>query len=239
MNAASFGFGEDSFCGKLTIHTQKFFQPQFSKIILSRNSSDLKECLDLCCNLETCNAVTFSGVLRPNDPNPNTLTHNCQLISCPQSTCQLTTATESANGVVSILLSRDPSPIVSLISSYYVPDITTTTTTEIPVIPVETSTELITTTPLTTNISDSLPSLNESPTNQSSSSISISPNIFQEKYTPVWAIGLGFIIAFVCIGASFALVGTYICYRRSSRLRHTAEITTIKSPTLHAFNPNI
>uniref|UniRef100_A0A915DW88 Uncharacterized protein n=1 Tax=Ditylenchus dipsaci TaxID=166011 RepID=A0A915DW88_9BILA len=57
------------------------------------------------------------------------------------------------------------------------------------------------------------------------------------ELAPVWAVGLAIVVGVVCGGLSLALIGAYLCYRRQRSRMRTAEINTIKAPTLHAFNP--
>uniref|UniRef100_A0A0N5A2N3 Nuclear receptor domain-containing protein n=1 Tax=Parastrongyloides trichosuri TaxID=131310 RepID=A0A0N5A2N3_PARTI len=78
------------------------------------------------------------------------------------------------------------------------------------------------------NVKSTTPTMN--------SAIFIRPTNSDEALVPVWIIGLSVIILIVCLGGNLTIFVSYFCYRRSRRLRHTAEITTIKTPTLHAFN---
>ncbi|CEF65621.1 Zinc finger, nuclear hormone receptor-type domain and Nuclear hormone receptor, ligand-binding domain and Zinc finger, NHR/GATA-type domain-containing protein [Strongyloides ratti] len=209
----------DSFCGNLTIHTQKIFSPKTSQLVETIETDDLKDCLNYCCSLENCNSVTFSGILRSSMSLTNDNNKNCQMYSCPLNSCLLVDAPEQSTGVVSIIIGKDISKIISQNLSFN----EETTTKEFP-------------TPVTIEV---IPETVKSTTSNSISSIFINPTNSSETFAPVWIIGISIIITIVCVGSNMMFFVIYFCFRRSRRLRHTAEITTIKTPTLHAFNPTI
>ncbi|KAH7730099.1 Protein Y47G6A.32 [Aphelenchoides avenae] len=63
------------------------------------------------------------------------------------------------------------------------------------------------------------------------------PIFLQSQLMPVWAAGIAIVLGVVCLGTTLALCSAFLCYRRQKTRMRTAEITTIKAPTLHAFNP--
>uniref|UniRef100_A0A0K0F923 Apple domain-containing protein n=1 Tax=Strongyloides venezuelensis TaxID=75913 RepID=A0A0K0F923_STRVS len=211
--------GNDSFCGNLTIHTQKIFSPKTSHLIEKKASDNLKDCLNYCCSLENCNSVTFSGILQSSTSLKKDGDQNCQLHACPLNNCLLIDASEQSIGVVSIVISRDISQII--------PENT---------LPINNTTEKDFLTPITI---EAVPETVNSTTPHSVSGIFITPANSNETFAPVWIIGIAVIITIVCVGSNLMFFVIYFCYRRSRRLRHTAEITTIKTPTLHAFNPTM
>ncbi|PAV67308.1 hypothetical protein WR25_15190 [Diploscapter pachys] len=62
------------------------------------------------------------------------------------------------------------------------------------------------------------------------------PPISRGSSAPYWIIGLAIIIALVCVGLNLGLLSAYICYRRQKSRKQKAHITSIKAPTLHAYN---
>ncbi|KAE9421677.1 hypothetical protein Angca_000116 [Angiostrongylus cantonensis] len=63
--------------------------------------------------------------------------------------------------------------------------------------------------------------------------------IMTDTLAPVWAVGLGIVIAVTCVGLNLGLLSAYICYRRQRSHKHIAHISANKGPRLHAYNPTI
>lgn len=89
----------DVFCGKLSVYKQQWFNTR-STAISSQKTDDLKQCLELCCNIPNCDAVTFMGVLENRRGEAN-----CMLVNC-NGECGIREKTVTTDGVVSVIISR-------------------------------------------------------------------------------------------------------------------------------------
>lgn len=96
--------GTDVFCGQLTVYKQQWFEKS-TLTLGARTSADLKDCLNFCCGIPDCQAVTFMGFLK-NSPNP---TANCVMFTCgPSGECQTVTDPVATDGVVSVVIKNAP-----------------------------------------------------------------------------------------------------------------------------------
>uniref|UniRef100_A0AC34QKY8 MANSC domain-containing protein n=1 Tax=Panagrolaimus sp. JU765 TaxID=591449 RepID=A0AC34QKY8_9BILA len=93
---------EDVFCGGLTVHKQQWLAKTVATIS-SQKTSDLKECLNICCSIPNCNAVTFMGFISNN--SKETPSTNCLMFSCREN-CVVVDRPSAAEGVVSVIINR-------------------------------------------------------------------------------------------------------------------------------------
>ncbi|CAJ0593726.1 unnamed protein product [Cylicocyclus nassatus] len=217
-----FGFAVDVFCGNLTIFEQQRFGAN-SVALSSQETSDLKQCLELCCSVINCRGVTFTGVIIPHKGEPN-----CLLVACRGESCEMNERAEYSDGLISVLIDRTQvEPTVSanfslLHSTTVAFDATTTDA-------FETSSPIYST---VTPFGSSTVPFEENTTTATHKASSMA-------LAPVWAVGLAIVIAVVCVGLNLGLLSAYICYRRQNSRKHTMQITANKGPTLHAYNPTI
>ncbi|VDN01783.1 unnamed protein product [Thelazia callipaeda] len=66
----------DVFCGNLTVYQRRWMLEK-TMVLASRATTDLKQCLHICCSLTNCDGVTFVGVVEK-----KTAQENCLLIKC-------------------------------------------------------------------------------------------------------------------------------------------------------------
>lgn len=112
------------------------------------------------------------------------------------------------------------------------------TTTHIPF--TNTTTEATTVAVTTRSNNESVPQKDSETTTESppAASTSFTESIVTKvSLTPVWAVGLAIVLVVVCVGTNMALLSAYFCYRRQRTRTRSAPISSIKAPTLHAFNP--
>lgn len=91
----------DVFCGNLTVYQRKW-SPESSKVLASRTTPDLKQCLHICCSLANCQGVTFVGVVEKKIAQ-----ENCLLIGC-YGECQFESESDLTEGV-SVKITRTAS----------------------------------------------------------------------------------------------------------------------------------
>ncbi|CAI4222521.1 unnamed protein product [Auanema sp. JU1783] len=208
----------DVFCGRLSVYEQQRFGLG-SYAISSQVTTDLKQCIEICCGILNCDGVTFTGIFSARaDEEPNCLLVGCRHSRAGEITCGLTDKVDDAEGLISVTLARNQSTTVAPQSIHL-------------------------------NLNDSLA---DSSAEISGSSTTYRPDLqFNAEFStnrpygephslaPVWAVGLAIVIAVVCVGLNLSLLSAYICYRRKQSRKQTAQISTIKGPTLHAYNPAI
>ncbi|CAI5439117.1 unnamed protein product [Caenorhabditis angaria] len=101
----------DVFCGQLEVFNEQRYG--LGAITVSSQSTvDLKQCLDVCCQIPNCDGVTFEGITANDFNEPN-----CLLVSCDP-ICQLNPPNQKSSGILSVILHRQRNTT------------TTTTTTE-------------------------------------------------------------------------------------------------------------
>ncbi|CAD6194758.1 unnamed protein product [Caenorhabditis auriculariae] len=88
----------DVFCGELSVFEEQRFG-RGAVTLSSQTTSDLKQCLDICCSIPNCEGVTFEGILIEGEDS------NCLLVGC-NSVCTLNEPRRFADGVVSVLVAR-------------------------------------------------------------------------------------------------------------------------------------
>ncbi|KAL6731924.1 hypothetical protein Aduo_002742 [Ancylostoma duodenale] len=204
----------DVFCGTLTVFEQQRFGAN-SIALSSQETSDLKQCLELCCSVMNCRGVTFTGVIVPHMGEPN-----CLLVAC-RGDCEMNQRAEYSDGLISVLINRtqvEPTVYTNLT----LPDSATTT-------PTSTTSTSTSTTPSPTTTAEMMETTSEKALERS----------VQHSLAPVWAVGLAIVIAVVCVGLNLGLLSAYICYRRQKSRKQTAQISANKGPTLHAYNPTL
>ncbi|CAL2029437.1 unnamed protein product [Caenorhabditis brenneri] len=92
--------GIDVFCGELKIFNEQRFG-QGAITVSSQTTTDLKQCLDVCCLIPNCDGVTFEGITSTDFDDAN-----CLLVSC-EPTCQFNgPSTQNSSGVLSVLIHR-------------------------------------------------------------------------------------------------------------------------------------
>ncbi|CAO4361509.1 unnamed protein product [Caenorhabditis nigoni] len=92
--------GVDVFCGQLEIFNEKRFG-QGAITVSSQTTTDMKQCLDVCCSIPNCDGVTFEGITSTEFDDAN-----CLLVSC-NPTCQFNgPSTLNSSGVLSVLIHR-------------------------------------------------------------------------------------------------------------------------------------
>ncbi|CAB3407363.1 unnamed protein product [Caenorhabditis bovis] len=101
----------DTFCGQLEVFNEQRFGDG-AVTVSSQTTSDLKQCLDVCCAIPNCDGVTFEGITNPEFDDAN-----CLLVSC-EPRCHLNAPNRHSAGVLSVLVHREKE---------------VTTTTEIPI----------------------------------------------------------------------------------------------------------
>jgi hypothetical protein len=233
---------EDVFCGPLTIYKQQWLA-RHASTISSQTTQDLKECLDICCSIPNCNAVTFMGFI--SNSSQEAATTNCMMFSCNEK-CVVVDRPTAAEGVISVIINKTTTVVSSLplsqgitsttLASILLPNIEETETQLPPIIP---STfprppEGFSSGRNSTAINDgsSLPSTSSTKNStMPSSTRSALSGIF-----PIWVVGLAIVIAVCCIGVNVVLLSAFCCYKRHKH-RMRSENFTIKPATLHAFNP--
>ncbi|WKX92092.1 hypothetical protein Q1695_010264 [Nippostrongylus brasiliensis] len=216
----------DVFCGQLTIYEQQRFG--LNSVALSQQeTTDLKQCLELCCSVLNCRGVTFTGVIVPHAGEPN-----CLLVGC-RDDCALNERAEYTDGLVSVLINRtQPSPSNQSQSSSQVEGASSSSTV--------TGSATTTTTgsasgdDLSAVVTATIPITSTTSTNSSSNA-----GISAASLAPVWAVALAIGIAVLCVGLNLGLLSAYICYRRKRSRKRTAHFTANKGPTLHAYNTTL
>ncbi|TKR93328.1 hypothetical protein L596_007806 [Steinernema carpocapsae] len=200
---------QDVFCGHLSVFKQQWFSKTASTLS-SQRTSDLKECLQQCCNVPNCKGVTFMGVIEESSDA------NCMLVNCLSTRCELSEKSVLTKGIISVLINRtkrtDEESASSAASAFTAsptslkPDSTSSSSVERD------------TTPEPANLLD---------------------RFVRFEVAPIWVIGVAIVVVIVCIGLNIGLLTAYLCYRRRRNKRHTAQISggAHKSTTLHAFNP--
>ncbi|CAD5208848.1 unnamed protein product [Bursaphelenchus xylophilus] len=103
----------DVFCGNLTIYKQKWFSKE-AQTLAAQRAPDLKSCLDACCAIQVCNAVTFMGFLGNSSSVPSS---NCVLFQCSDD-CIAVDEHEAAEGVVSVVIKRKEEAISQKVSDF-------------------------------------------------------------------------------------------------------------------------
>ncbi|CAD5206305.1 unnamed protein product [Bursaphelenchus okinawaensis] len=98
--------GSDVFCGNLTVFKQKWFSKD-AQTLAAQKANDLKQCLDACCAIQVCNALTFMGFLGNSSSVPAA---NCVLFQCSDN-CVAVDEHEAAEGVISVQIKRKPEVI--------------------------------------------------------------------------------------------------------------------------------
>uniref|UniRef100_A0A1I7W7J5 G domain-containing protein n=1 Tax=Heterorhabditis bacteriophora TaxID=37862 RepID=A0A1I7W7J5_HETBA len=202
----------DVFCGNLTVFEQRRFGSN-SIALSSQETTDLKQCLELCCSILNCRGVTFIGIISPRPGEPN-----CLLVGCRTNNCEVNIPSKNEDGVVSLLLSRTtplsknvqerPQYAVILIEST-----THTISSELTDEYLNTSSQIIVTTSVDAKNITQRPS----------------ERVLTGSLAPVWAVGLAIVIAVVCVGLNLGLLSAYICYRRQKARKQSANISTVKA----------
>ncbi|EYC32499.1 hypothetical protein Y032_0003g1615 [Ancylostoma ceylanicum] len=205
----------DVFCGTLTVFEQQRFGTN-SIALSSQETSDLKQCLELCCSVMNCRGVTFTGVIVPHTGQPN-----CLLVACRGDSCEMNQRAEYSDGLISVLINR----------TQMQPILDTNVTL------LENATTTIQSTTSTTSTMAPLPATTAAITETTSEKAS--ERSVPQSLAPVWAVGLAIVIAVVCVGLNLGLLSAYICYRRQKSRKQTAQISANKGPTLHAYNPTL
>nr|CDJ98239.1 Hypothetical protein CBG11990 [Haemonchus contortus] len=187
-----------------------------SEAISSQETADLKQCLELCCNIINCHGVTFTGVIVPHEGQPN-----CHLVRC-RDHCLMSERTENTDGLISVIINRTQSELPSPTNSSLIDVVVVTETLDRGTI---------------------APSTDAGDHNPEATTflapIRPTDRIETGSLAPIWAVGVAIVIAVVCIGLNLGLLSAYICYRRKRSRKQTAQITINKGPTLHAYNPTL
>ncbi|CCD72576.2 MANSC domain-containing protein [Caenorhabditis elegans] len=114
--------GIDVFCGQLEIFNEQRFG-QGAITVSSQTTTDMKQCLDVCCSIPNCDGVTFEGITSTDFDDSN-----CLLVSC-EPECQFNgPSTQHSSGVLSVLIHRirnetTTPPTPSTTKSSYIPEI--------------------------------------------------------------------------------------------------------------------
>ncbi|KAI6203769.1 hypothetical protein M3Y94_00594800 [Aphelenchoides besseyi] len=242
----------DVFCGQLSVFKQQWFDRN-TQTLGARMATDLCDCLNSCCGISACNAVTFLGFL--NDiPSP---TANCVMFQCDSSGCSTVSEPIANEGVEasnfvnmtfdSLSTNRSDDKVqsnTSSDSSTAAPtvvfddkeeddekDVSATPSMTNP--PASTGpTRIIITPPIRPTPNRGTPPTAE-PTPDSSTIASAS---FLAELTPIWVVGIAIVILVVCLGISMTVISIWLCYRRQKAKMRSVPIS-IKAPALSAFNP--
>uniref|UniRef100_A0A7E4VTM2 MANEC domain-containing protein n=1 Tax=Panagrellus redivivus TaxID=6233 RepID=A0A7E4VTM2_PANRE len=250
---------DDVFCGQLMIHKQQWLA-RAASTISSQTTADLKECINICCSIPNCNAVTFMGFISNTSQEATSV--NCLMFSC-EGKCVVVDRPSAAEGVVSVVINKTSTETRATAEAQGTP-INAPDTTEGVFLPSSSnegpSTMAPDSIPITfprppdmlsgdnngNIVTESMPSASPNNTyngtvssHRTNSSTISSTHIFLSKYTPIWAVGIAIVVAVVCIGVNVVLVSAFCCYKRhKNRMRSETFTPHIKAPTLHAFNPS-
>ncbi|CAJ0566927.1 unnamed protein product, partial [Mesorhabditis spiculigera] len=225
----------DIFCGSLTVYEQQRFGSNAINIS-SQATDDLKQCLELCCNIPNCRGVTLLGIISPRPGEPN-----CQLVGCRGGDCLLAPKGNFNDGVLSVVLKRDgPTQTTPQLAGTAGMDSDGRLIGAPAATPKYTTAASIT---IPEFFTPSRASSGDFSGFEISSTTTVPPppdydhnEKLSRALQPVWAVGLAIVIAVVCVGLSLGLLSAYICYKRQKNRKQRAEITRPKLPTLHAFN---
>jgi hypothetical protein len=233
-------FAEDVFCGKLAIYKQQWLARQASTIS-SQTTADLKECLDICCSIPNCNAVTFMGFI--SNSSQEVPTTNCMLFKCNER-CVVVDRPSAAEGVISVIINKT-NAASSISFSQGTPSTTLTSLllpndeeaeTQLPPIIPSTFPRPPEGLPPERNLTFTSNGSYSSPVHASNTTTPSSTRSALNAIFPIWVVGLAIVIAVVCIGVNVVLLSAFCCYKRH-KTRMRSENFNLKPPTLHAFNP--
>nr|CAD2194043.1 unnamed protein product [Meloidogyne enterolobii] len=219
-------------CGELEIHKQHHINPNNSVLLRieeDQKVDDLNKCIERCCNLTNCSAITFTGFLTSNLNSTNT--QKCLLFFCTNNNsssniggrCHFTKGTnEEINfGLLSVEMLRETfnneTNLLNESEKINGEDLQLNGEIE----------------EITTQIKY------KETTNHSFIDLSTWDEIFplDPQHVPVWIIGLAIVILVVGFGILLGLFCSFIFYKSYRSRMRSAEFSRKKVQMLHAFNP--
>ncbi|KAF7640074.1 hypothetical protein Mgra_00000517 [Meloidogyne graminicola] len=204
----------------------------FELKVENMKTENFSECIEICCKLQNCSAITYTGFLIKNSNNSECLLFSC-FDSFNDGKCQFINGTNSeiGEGLLSIEIMKIKNN--SNINKHLINNINKLN------IQWQGEGKLInkTTTITPNNINKYLSSKN----NNSIQNLNTWNETFplNSKNIPVWIIGLIIVVLVVGIGILITLLISLLCYKRYRSRMRSAQFNRKKVQMLHAFNPSI